>query len=188
MSKLSESKKRLTGYASGYVNLTINTQITLNITQETVNFSSGTMTPGPTNATLRTVGIGAMTAIITGGNWSADADALSFANIGNINCSISAKGNKNSQMFFGGGISDRAYQWNFSNKDPNSCGAWNETSARNVFADVNITTAIICSQLDYDISRNEMLIDFKLVVPYNSNQTNTPISDIITITGNVALP
>ncbi len=183
--KVPEFKKKMTGYALGYVNLTVNTQITLNVTNENVNFSAGTMTGGVTNATLTTHGANAAT--ITNGNWSTTAQALAIANIGNLNCSITLAGTKTSASFFGGNAGDRMYQWNVSNKDANSCGNWSANiTAKNVFADVNTSTTTFCDKLDFNVARNEMFIDFKLVVPYDANLTGAQ-SDIITISANTAI-
>lgn len=172
--------RKVTGYASGYVNLTINSQVTLNVTNAYVNFSSGTVDPGATNATLTTHG--AADATILRGNWSITARALVIANIGNVNCSIVLSGTKTSATFFGG-VGQELYQWNISNKELNSCGAWGETSAKDVFANVNTTAATICNKLDFNLIKNEMFIDFRLVVPYNISAANTGAqSDTITIT------
>ena len=114
--------------------------------------------------------------------------ALAIANIGNVNCSINISGTKTAQTFFGGTAAYQAYQWNISNKEANSCGAWNETTMKETFADVNISTAaaIVCNKLDFNINRNEMWIDFKLAVPYDA--TNTGIQfDTITISANPAI-
>lgn len=172
--------RKVTGYASGYVNLTINTQITLNVTNAYVNFSSGTVGIGATNATLTTRGDAAAT--VVNGNWTTTARALAIANVGNINCSIALNGVKTAATFFGG-LGEELYQWNVSSKDVGACGAWGENSAKNVFANVNTTAATVCNKLDFNLAKNEMWIDFMLVVPYNGTSAGAQ-SDIITISAN----
>lgn len=188
ISKVSEIRKKLTGDVTGYVNLTVNTQINLNITNAYVNFSAGTVTAPALNATITTHGNASATA--TNGNWSTSAKALAIANVGNINCSINISGTKTAVTFFGGSAGQQQYQWNISSKETNACGAWNETSMKDTFANVNLTTtsAVVCNKLDFAESRNEMWIDFKLVVPYDATVSlNTPQWDTITISADAAI-
>jgi len=179
---------KTTGYASGYVNVTIATAVTINVTNNTVNWGSGTVNAGSDNASLITNGAAEGTA--TRGNWSGtNAKALVVANIGNINCSLHISGTKTAETFFGGTADQRAYQWNVSNKDANSCGAWNTTefptlagAGGQAWQDVNTSAATVCDQLDFHTDKNEVFIDFKLVVPYDATLTGDR-SDTITISG-----
>ena len=181
---------KTTGFAVGYVNLTINTQITLNITNNTVNWGAGTHDSGALNVTLTTRGgsIGNQ----TGGNWTGNttgtALALFIENIGNINCSVSLQAGKNATGFFGG--TGPEYQWNVSNAHANACGDWGELSSKGIFANVNVTAAaVVCKKLDFHTGKRGMYIDFRLVVPYDVNSTvasGTVQSDTITISGNTA--
>lgn len=177
------SKTTFTGFAAGYVNLTVNTQVTINVTSDTVDWGSGTVGAGFTNATLTTHG--PATSTVSGGNWSTDARPIALSNIGNVNCSLKLQGVKTAATFFGGSAGNQLYQWNISNKDPGSCGVWGELSAKNVFADVNTSQATICDQLDYHRDSNEVYIDFRLVVPYDATVTGAQF-DVITITGDAA--
>jgi len=102
---------KTTGYATGYVNITVNTVVSINVTTGTVNWSSGTITAPATNATLTTHGTDAGTA--TNGNWSGtNAEAIVVANIGSINCSLAISGTKTAATFFGGSAAQQLYQWN----------------------------------------------------------------------------
>jgi len=179
---------KTTGFASyGYVNLTINTQITLNVTNNTVNWGPGMVNAGLVNATLITHGgsIGTQ----TGGNWSGtNALALFVENIGNINCSLSIQAGKSAAGFLSG--TGPEYQWNVSNAHANACGAWGELSSKGVFVDVNVSAAAtVCNKLDFHTGKRGMYIDFRLVVPYDVNSTiaNALIADTITISGNTAV-
>lgn len=183
---------KTTGFAtaySGYVNLTINTQIALNMTRNTVNWGLGMVntTGGFYNATLITHGAEVGTA--TQGNWSGtNALALLVENIGNVNCSLKLQAGKTAITFLGG--TGPEYQWNVSNEDTNACGAWGEASAHNLFANVNVSDpATMCNKLDFHENKRGMYIDFRLVVPYDVNATiasGTVQADIITITGDTA--
>lgn len=187
--KAPELRKKVTGYASGYVNLTVNTQITLNVTNQYVNFSMGAISGGATNATLQTNGN--LTATVTNGNWTTGAQALAIANVGNVNISVALSGTKTAATFFASQSgTNQLYLWNVSNKDLNSCGEWDgNVSARNglAFASVNTSAVTFCNKMDFHTASNEMFIDFKLVVPYDATLTGTPQYDTITITGNSAV-
>jgi len=177
-----------TGFASyGYVNLTINTQITLNVTNNTVNWGAGMVDAGLVNATLITHGGSIGTK--TGGNWSGtNALGLFVENIGSINCSLSIQAGKSAAGFFGG--TGPEYQWNVSNAHANACGDWGEPSSHGLFANVNVSAAaVVCKKLDFHSGQRGMYIDFRLVVPYDVNSTiaNVLQADTITISGDTAL-
>ena len=94
--------KQITGYASGFVNVTVETAIDLNVSQPSVSWGSGLVnsTGGFTNATLTTGGGGDAT--VVGGNWStAGIAAMQMANLGNVNCSVKITSAKNAADFFG---------------------------------------------------------------------------------------
>lgn len=176
--------KQVTGYASGYVNLTINTQITINVTNDTINWGQGTVTSPYTNASLTTNQTTPGTALR--GNWSGtNAKALVIANIGNINCSLSLTAAKTAATFFGGSAGDRQYQWNVTTKD--SAAACINNSALGVFTDVNTTAGgtKFCNHMNFLTASNEIFVDVKLVVPYDATNTGVQ-SDIVTITADTA--
>ena len=184
--KVSEFKEKVTGYATtvkGSVNLTIATSLNINLTTAVINFGSGVVTAPNTNATLTTRASG--TATVVNGNWTTTPTALVLANIGNVNCSILLSGTKTAAQFFGGTVSEQMYQWNISNKEADSC-LFNETSAQNLFANVNTTAATICNKFEYRTNKNELFIDFRLVVPYDAANTGAQ-GDEITATCNAQL-
>ncbi len=176
--------KQVTGYALGFVNLTVNTQITINVTNDTINWGQGIVTPPFTNASLTTNQSTVGTALR--GNWSgANAKALVIANIGNINCSLSLTSAKTAATFFGGSAGDQQYQWNVTTKD--SAAACINSTALGVFVNTNTTSGgtKFCSHLNFLTASNEIFVDIKLVVPYDATNTGVQ-SDIITITADTA--
>jgi hypothetical protein len=186
MFKYAESKEKLTGYASGYVNLTISTQITLNISRDTINWGAGllnTTASGYTNnATLYTSG---ETSTVNWGNWStANAKAIIIQNLGTVNCSLKLQALTNASAMIGGTATVRAYQWNISNKQAGTCSD-NGGEVRNVWKDVNNTQATYCNQMGHIITAREIYIDVKLVIPDDSFSGTK--SDTITITGDTAV-
>jgi hypothetical protein len=188
--KFFQLKEKVTGYASGYVNLTINTAIALNVSRDTINWGPGIVNISiagcNNNATLKTAQEAAASVVC--GNWSTSPKALIIQNLGNINCSLSFQTTKNGSQFFGGNTSIALYQWNFSNKDADACGEWGEQSAKYIFANVNATApAVVCNKLDFVNGRNSFYMDAKLVIPTNANNTGFALSDTITITGSTAV-
>lgn len=176
--------KEFTGYASGYVNLSVNTQIIVNLTVSSLNWSSGTITGGNTNATLTTHGNDSGT--VLRGNWSGDsAKAFVLENIGNINCSLFLYSEKNASGFFASLTnSNQDFKFNVSDKDSNSCFG---TSLLGNWIDVNITSpgTKYCNQLNYHKESNELYIDVSLTIPYDAGNIGY-ISDTITITADAA--
>ena len=181
------SFEKITGYASsgaGYVNITLNTQITINMTTDTINWGAGTITSGQLNASLNT-NSGNTTGYILRGNWTAAGHpGLVVANIGNINATLTLATAKNAADLFGGTAAQQAYQWNVTNKDPGSCIGGAETLG--VWSDVNKTTpGIFCSKFNFLTDSNEVYIDIKLVVPYDATGVELH-SDTITVTASPA--
>ena len=181
---------RTTGFAVGYgyVNLTIDTQISLNVTNNTVNWGAGTVGQGVGNATLITHGGG--TGTVTNGNWTGgNAQALWIENVGSINASVLLQAGKSAAGFLGG--TGPEYQWNVSNKDATACGSWGEATSHDRFADVNVSAAAtVCNQLDFHAGSRGLYVDFRLVVPVDVNAsiaTGLVQADTITITGSTAI-
>lgn len=180
--KISEYNKQITGFASGYVNITVDTQITINVTQDTINFGRGIITSGQLNATLYTNGAG--TSVVERGNWStAIASPIVVENIGNINASLKITAGKNASDFFDSATgSNQEYMINVSNKDAGSCNGgpvslWNSA---------NVTEVVYCNQLDFNTNRNEVYVNVKLTVPYDARNIDAQ-SDILTISGDTAV-
>lgn len=181
---------KTTGFvaSSGYVNLTIGTQIALNVTNNTVNWGAGMVNQGWGNATLITHGGSIGT--VTNGNWSGiNALGLFIENIGNINCSLKLQAGKTAAGFLGG--TGPEYQWNVSNAHASACGEWGELSSKDVFANVNVTAAAtVCNKLDFHLGKRGIYVDFRLVVPYDVNATianGNNQADTITVTGDAAV-
>lgn len=180
--KVSDFKEKMTGYATGYVNLTINTYIAVNLTQSFVNFSIGSVDPLATSATLQTNGASAAT--ITNGNWSTTAEPLIIMNIGNINASLNLTAGNNATNLLGNVTTVApVYQWNVTNKEAGSCHGGNVSLTS--FADANRSTRRYCKQFSSLSGSNELYVDVKLVVPYDG--LTGALSDTITITASTAI-
>lgn len=183
--KIVEFQKEVTGFGSlSYVNLTIFTSTSINISRDTINWSSGTINNGELNATLYTNGEN--NGVVSRGNWSGvDAKGLIVENTGTINASLILKTEKNAHDFFNSlSSSNEQYMWNVTNKEAGSC---NGGASLGVWANVNKTTGgtKFCSQFDYSNERDEVYIDILLTVPYDSVNIGL-LSDTITITADAA--
>jgi hypothetical protein len=169
----------LTGNVAGYVNVTVNTQITLNFTTATVNWGAGVITSPNTNATLYTNNDSA--ASVSRGNWSTAPTALVLANIGNVNASVTLQTGATAATFLGGTYSQ--YMWNVTNKEAGSCT--NNTEPLNAWANVNQTAAgKFCSQFGYATVGNEIYVNLLLTVSYDG--LTGLRSDTITATASTA--
>ncbi|MFH1710821.1 MAG: hypothetical protein ABH840_00750 [Nanoarchaeota archaeon] len=176
----------LTGKATneGYFNITIMTSININMTQDSINWSSGIVDSGETNATLYTRGND--TGIVQRGNWSgAGAKAFVVENIGGVNSSIRLLTVKNAHDFFNSSTnSNEQYMWNVSNKESNSCSGG---AVLGMWAEVNKTAGgtEFCGQFDNSQTRNEIYIDILLTIPYDAQNFGEQ-SDTLTVTADAA--
>jgi len=180
--KFSEHEKSITGntLGSGYVNVTVSTQITVNFSRDTLSWGPGTITSGNVNATLTTKG---ETATVARGNWSTtNAKALILSNVGNINASLVLGGTKTGASFFGGSTPE--YKWNISNKDTGSCANSSAGLPGSAWANVNTSTKF-CNQFGYMVGGNEIYIDILMTIPYDATSDGVQ-SDIITATASTA--
>ncbi|MEK6918586.1 MAG: hypothetical protein AABW73_00965 [Nanoarchaeota archaeon] len=168
--------KGLSGLAGseGYVNITVETIISVNFTQETLNFGPGSIDDGQSNATLETSGPSVLR-----GNWSTSGmSGLVLENIGSRNVTLTLSTNKNASSLFGGSQGHRRYMWNITSNETGSCspGALSNSTFRNV----NTSGYLFCEQLGYLSDQDTLRIDFLLTIPYDGN--SGILSDTITAT------
>jgi hypothetical protein len=174
---------KFTGYVStnyGYINLSVLTFVSINLSVDSVSWGVGTINAGENNATLYTVGNNS--AVVQRGNWSAiNVSAFVVENIGNLNCSISVQSGKNTHDFFNSlTSSNEQYKFNVSNKEVGSCIG----SSLNTWVDVNKTSGgtKFCNNFGFKKNNNEIYIDVLLTVPYDAGNIGQQ-SDVIVITG-----
>jgi len=184
--KISDFEREMSGLvSSGYVNLSVNTIMTINLTRASLNWGSGRVNAGnSTGAILYTSGNKDGTVI--GGSWTGSGvNGFIVENIGNINASLKLKTGKNaSDIFAGSSGSNQEYKLNVTNKEPGSCsggvvlGEW---------VDVNVTSpgTKYCNQFSPLLGSNEIFVDVWLKVPYDTSNLGTQ-SDILTITASAA--
>ena len=170
--------KTFTGRATGTLNLTVDSGVSINFTTRTIDWSSGVVTGGQINATLDTA-----SGTVANGNWTVNSAGLVLENIGNTNATIDIKTGKTAAQFIGG--TSPQYLLNFTNSEANSCYNFSGVSLGLWYA-VNTTDpgTRICGNLTFYNSTNSMRIDLKLGVPYDS--LTGALSDIITATATSA--
>jgi hypothetical protein len=179
--KNSENKKTITGYATGYVNLSVNTNLGLDISPSYgINFSNGSITAGYNNATLTTSGN--ITSVV-GGNWSTGTSGILIINTGNVNASLSINGTKNNTNWFGVTTGPSNYSWNVSDALVGSCNGGNPLK---IWINVNHTQIKYCTQFSYLSTSNKVWFDVKLQIPSDTTQTNQYMWDTLTITASAA--
>ncbi len=181
---ISEAKEKFTGYALGYLNVSIQSSLSINLSRASINWSSGIINASSKNATLYTRGDS--TAVVERGNWSVQGTkGFILENIGNINSSLSLQTTKNAHDFFNSlSNSNEQFMWNVSNKEPDSCSGG---ASLGQWQDVNKTSGgtKYCGQFSFNRNKNEIYIDLLLTVPSDSGYVGE-LSDTITITGDVA--
>lgn len=176
--KISDFKKEMTGKASAYVNISISSSVSINMTRDRMDWGSGRVDAGNTNATLYTQGDN--NASVINGNWSnSSAKAFVVENTGNINISLSLQNTNNASDFFAStsGL-NQEYKLNVSNKEPGSCSG----DLLGIWIDVNKTSGgtKYCSQLSSLDTKDEIFIDVLLKVPYDASNTGE-LSDTLNV-------
>lgn len=179
-SKISE----LTGFGtSGYVNVTVATVVSVNFTQDTINWGAGSIDNGQNNASLLAANAGPS---VTRGNWSTSGiTPLSLENIGTTNVTLKIASDKNATGLFSGSAGHRRYQLNVTSSDAGACnGAL--VSNLSLWVEPNITSPgdQYCSQLGYIDTQDQVNISIILVVPYDG--TTGALSSTLTATAAVA--
>ncbi len=168
----------ITGRATGTANLTVESVAQLNFTTNNINWGSGKVTEGQTNATLNTAG-GASN--VTNGNWTGNTAGLVLQNTGNNNVSLNISAGTDSAGLLGG--TSPLYQYNFTNIESGSClNSTGGTDALNLgtFVSANTTNVNVCGKFRYADGSDSLRIDLKLVIP--SDSRTGAIGDIITAT------
>ncbi len=170
---------KVTGYASGYVNISVLNWVAISLNNDTIDWGEGVIDYGELNSTLYTNNN--HSGIVLRGNWSgAGVTAFEVENIGNVNCSLSIRNNKNASQFFGSlSNSNQEYKINVTNKEPNSCsgnlvGQW-------VDSNISLGGTRFCDSFYYLSTNNEVFINVLFTVPYDASNLGNQ-TDVITIT------
>ena len=159
----------ITGFGtSGYVNVTVATVVSVNFTQDTINWGAGSLDNGQNNASLLAANAGP---VVTRGNWSTSGiTPLALENIGTTNVTIKLSSDKNATGLFAGSEGNRRYQLNVTSSDAGACnGAL--VSNLSLWRDPNITSPgdQYCSQLGYIDTQDQINISIILAVPYDGS-------------------
>ena len=163
----------VTGKATGTANLTVEARIEVNFTTNILNWASGSVTSGKSQAVLASNGT------VTNGNWTTVSSGLILENIGNKNVSLIFSAGKQASTFVGG--TSPSYQWNFTNSGPSSC-TFNVTTDTAVYYEINGTNRQVCNFFEFTDARDTLRVDMMLIIPSDANQTGSAIGDIITAT------
>ena len=172
----------ITGFASqtnATVNITVNTLLSVNFTNWTIQWGAGTFNVGSVRANLTTRQGGTITS--TGGTWSIlDANGsggFTLENVGNVNATLVLMTSKTAATFLGG--TSPAYMFNVSELEANSClnntqgtgsGGTGGLVSLGVFQDVNTTSlgTAICGSLAFIDAADSIRIGVHLSIPYDS--------------------
>ena len=169
---------KVSGFATGEANLTIESLASINFTTNSIDWGSGQVDSGAPSAQLTTLETGN----VTNGNWTlATSGGLRIENIGNVNVSLNLSVGKSPSAFLGG--TSPGYEWNVSNIETGSClnstggtgnlnlGTWSSTST---------TSTNFCGILQFVTASDSVRIDLNLTVP--SDSLTGSLGDTITAT------
>ena len=168
---------RIVGYASesstGTANLTVETAVEINFSVNVIDWGSGKVDTGETNAVIDSENT------VVRGNWTANNVGLILDNIGNINVSLELKSGKDASEFIGG--TSPEYKWKVTDKDAGSCiNATGPDSGWGEYATVSKVDVNFCNPFGYQSSANAVRVNINLTIPYNSKVG--ALSDTLTAT------
>ena len=171
---------RISGYATGQANLTVESSAAINLTTSFISWGSGRVNSDKALAQLTTL----ETNNVTNGNWTlAQSGGLRIENIGNVNVTLNLSAGKTAANFIGG--TNPGYQWNISNVEANSClnNSGKQVVVSNLWAGSSTTTATICDPFQFASGTDFIRIDLNLTIPENS--LTGALTDTLTITASV---
>ena len=164
LNELERYKQYFAGYATtGQVNLTITQNLTINVVQDVINFSSGYVNTGDTGAYLNTSATGYW-ASNPRPAWTNTTDydprPMQVKNEGNVNSSLNISSGEDAATFLGG--TSPLYQFNGSQMEANSC-------MPNMLVSVNTSltgsSQILCSNFGTAETRDDIYVHCFLWVP-----------------------
>jgi hypothetical protein len=187
--KTNQIRNTISGNAVGYVNLSIVQEINI-ASNGSIEWGEGRVTTASGyNYSILETAPGA-NGNVTGGNWSAGSKtrAIVISNVGNTNVTITLASRWNetaAHQLFGGTAIYENYTWKVTNKETGSCNAPTGNFTR--WTEPN-TSQIVCRNMGYIDTKDELYLNVRLWVPYDANITGNKEarSDTITITGSAA--
>ncbi|MEI6058709.1 MAG: hypothetical protein WCP89_02965 [archaeon] len=163
----------ITTSSTGVVNVTITPSGSINFTTNFINFGSGSVTAGNSNATVNTEGV------LTGGTgWNSSASNFTLENIGNVNVSLALKVDKNATSYLGGTSPSFKYRV-INDTEPLSC-VGNTASS---FTEFTTTDAVVCNPFPFDNAKDSIRISIQLVIPSDSLSGAVAQTALVTATG-----
>lgn len=184
---LTAFRSRLTGFATetGTINISIEALVSINFTNDTINFGSGRISQGFSYAVLNTSTTGAAATNVSNGNWSGNTQGFYLENIGNKNVTMNISFGTNAAGLIGG--TSPVYQYNLTNFEPNSCtnltGQGGGNVSLGVFRDANTTAVLACDRFPFDNAgkvNDSVRVDLTLTIP--SDSKTGALNDTITVT------
>ncbi len=166
---LTSFRNTITGLATdgGWVNLTVEENVAVNFTFEMINWSSGRVDGGETNAILDTSN--QTDANVTRGNWTGNVAGLVIENIGNSNVTLALHTSNNDSGFIGGSAGGGPqYRWKVKSNESLSCIPNDSSFYNDTWQNVNTSSQLFCDYLDYLDERDEVRIDFFVRIPSDS--------------------
>ena len=168
LNELDDYKEFFTGRGtSGQVNLTITQNLTINVIQTVINFSTGFVETGQAGATLNTT---VPEFLDEPANWTNSTlynpKPVELRNTGNVNCSVNITSGKDASTFIGG--TTPLYQYNGSNKETASGTSCVETETLSDYTEFDTNQQVVCGNLGSNDNKDELYIHCLVWVPYDT--------------------
>jgi len=185
--KISDFNEKVTGLASGYVNLTVNTQISIAMHNDTIEWGGGVVNTdsGYSFANLTTHAFQNGT-VDAGGNWTNNSNSalgIVVENTGSVNASLTITSENDSEHFIGG--TGPIFRWNVTDKEAGTCNNGSH-DALSTWTDANTGGLKFCEEMGYLIGADEIYLDVWLGIPVDANRTGVAIGNQLTFTADTA--
>ncbi len=156
----------------GTVNVTISSNVEINLSTYEIDFGPGYVTSGLGDAARLNTSSGwrGKENWTNASNYNFAPNNITIENTGNRNCSVNFTSNKAAAAFIGGGagsITDPVFQYRGVNKDATTCSSTNLTSS---YTDVTTSSdgLDVCKCMRYEDGNDELYFNVQVLVPQDA--------------------
>lgn len=151
----------ITGRASsGPVNVTVAATVSINLTNNNINWGSGRVTSGNSRAILDTNN---NSAYVSGGSWSATGvNGFTLQNVGNVPVNVTINSTANATQVINGTNPQFRFQGRIPTGNSTACENGLQTTQTEFMYSQKLR---LCNVLNYTSQRDSIIIDINITIP-----------------------
>ena len=181
-----QQAQSITGLVGGPVNVTVASTASINLTQAQINWGSGQVAQGSTNATLDTNN---ESAYVRGGSWSASGiKGFTLQNIGTVPVNVTINSTVNASTYIGGSGPAYVFEARIATGNSTACEAGLLTGQTNFVASQKTR---ICNIFNFTSQRDNLIIDINITIPEDAStgsKNTTIVFDACDVSGGSCQP